>query len=354
MFMKRLISAAFAIVSIALPTAAHAQTILWPTPDQLSQWLQTATIAQQRAQASCPAVEVAPGVTIAIPCPSALPQAPPNVPYVDMLPSLLVPPAFDLRTIGRDGPVKDQQQTGVCYAFAMTTVMEDDLRRNGRTDVIAPLHIVAADAWQDLWRAQPREAITTENVWPYDPVKACRFMKDSDSCEESYGVRTNSWSADPRLVIERERARQSGVAFVGHAKAFKKGDFVSIVSTLAQGRAIYISIDIDSAAWGWRGIKNGVLSEYDRADRGGHGVALVGYRTVGLSRQFLIHNSWGPKWGDGGYAWISEDGLRKHLLDAYLIETTLASPQMQNQAPPNLITTCPSGLLAVMGQCWLG
>jgi hypothetical protein len=36
---------------------------------------------------------------------------------------------------------------------------------------------------------------------------------------------------------------------------------------------------------------------------GGHAVAIVGYGKEG----FLIKNSWGPDWGDKGYAWISYD-----------------------------------------------
>jgi hypothetical protein len=337
----------FALAALAAPMPASAQALplSLPTPEDVAKWVQTAT----QTQASCPAVEIAPGVLVPVPCVNALPKPPPNAPTVDPISALFAPPMVDLRMTGRDGPIKDQGQTGVCYAFAMTTVMEDDLRSKGRSEVLSPLHIVAADAWDDLWTGHPREAITTESLWPYDPKKACRFKDGVDgTCERAYGVSTGSWRSDPRLVFERERARANGAFYVARARTFKKGDFASILGALAQGRAVYASIDIDSVAWGFRGVQGGVLPEYERADRGGHAVAIVGYRTLPTGRQYLLHNSWGTKWGDGGYAWMSEAGVRKHLIDAHLIDA------LPVKVAPQEVARCPSGAPPFMGQCWLG
>ena len=44
--------------------------------------------------------------------------------------------------------------------------------------------------------------------------------------------------------------------------------------------------------------------------KGGHAISLTGYTHVEGERYFLIKNSWGEKWGDGGYAWIHEQSLR--------------------------------------------
>lgn len=40
---------------------------------------------------------------------------------------------------------------------------------------------------------------------------------------------------------------------------------------------------------------------------GYHAQIVVGVRYVNGERQFLVRNSWGPYWGDGGHAWYSED-----------------------------------------------
>ncbi len=39
---------------------------------------------------------------------------------------------------------------------------------------------------------------------------------------------------------------------------------------------------------------------------GGHARAVLGYRTVGGAREWLIRNSWGARWGDHGDSWASE------------------------------------------------
>jgi hypothetical protein len=282
---------------------------------------------------------------------------------------MLAPMAVDLRAQGLDGPVKDQQQTGVCFAFALTTVLENSLRRQGRQDVLSPLHFVAEDGWADLWRSAPREGISPEWAWPYDPVKACRFLDHHDSCEQTYGVAIGSWQYDPRLVAERENVKRAVVAWSGQARVLRNRPVDQIVAALAGGRAVYAQIDIDSVAWNFRGVRGGVLPEYARADRGGHAVAIVGYRTIGPARQFLLHNSWGTDWGDHGYAWMSEAGLRAHLIDAEVVE---AGGPAATQAPPAPIASscgqgsaldlatgkcaakCPSGLPPFNKTCWMG
>ena len=47
-----------------------------------------------------------------------------------------------------------------------------------------------------------------------------------------------------------------------------------------------------------------------------HAVILVGYGETSGGRCFLVRNSWGTAWGDGGYAWIDEDYLSPRLLNA--------------------------------------
>jgi Papain family cysteine protease len=314
-------------VSAAQPASA--------TPTTFSDWLNEAA----KAASSCPTVEIAPDVFIPI-CLEGLPKPPADmiVPEVVQASVTDLPAGVDLRRERLDGPVKNQLQAGVCYAFALTTVLESSLRRQGHDEVLSPLHVIAADSFHDLWRAHPSEAIVTEAGWPYDPRKACKFERGRDACERAYGVRTQSWQSEPALVAERERQRSRGVAFVGRASVLKRSPVDQIASALAARHAVWASIAIDRNAWGSRGVRGGVLPEYGNADRGSHAVAVVGYREAGSGRQFLLHNSWGARWGEGGYAWISDRSLRAHLVDAYLVDATPAKAR-----PTTGSGTSPSG-----------
>jgi hypothetical protein len=47
-----------------------------------------------------------------------------------------------------------------------------------------------------------------------------------------------------------------------------------------------------------------------------HAVVAVGYGTVEGQRAVLIRNSWGPRWGDAGHAWLTEQFLAPRLFAA--------------------------------------
>jgi pimeloyl-ACP methyl ester carboxylesterase len=56
-------------------------------------------------------------------------------------------------------------------------------------------------------------------------------------------------------------------------------------------------------------------------DLGGHAFALVGYNEVG----FLVQNSWGTKWGDGGFATLPYDDWLETAFDAWVVRPGVRS-----------------------------
>jgi hypothetical protein len=293
-----------------------------PAPSPVDLGPLFAQLQQAQAQmAQCPPIEIAPGIRIPMPCTPLPPRPAPDPSEPDIVRPAYLAPAVDLRAAGLDGPVRDQGPVGVCWAFALTTAMESSLRRAGRPDRLSPLHVVAADTWDSLWSKNAAEAITQEHLWPYEPVKACRFERGRDSCERTLGVSTQSWQSDPRLVMERNTARSLGTVRAVRTASLKKPiREADVAAVLSSGRPVEAALEIDSQAWGWRGMQNGRLAPYAVADRGGHEIVIVGYRTVGFSREYLIHNSWGTKWGEGGYAWIGGAELERHALSAMVVE----------------------------------
>lgn len=74
-------------------------------------------------------------------------------------------------------------------------------------------------------------------------------------------------------------------------------------SWLASHGPILVGLNVDQT-WDNATATGGKLDTFKpNTARGGHAVALVGYRTDG---RFIVRNSWGTAWGDQGFAYASE------------------------------------------------
>lgn len=101
---------------------------------------------------------------------------------------------------------------------------------------------------------------------------------------------------------------------------------VQLQNVLAAGFDIPTSVSI-SAAWEPRDANDnpdgvdgsGVIRDYNGAT-GGHAVLLVGYLQVAGKLHFILRNSWGTSWADGGYAYISAQMLEKYGGGAYWLK----------------------------------
>ncbi len=82
---------------------------------------------------------------------------------------------------------------------------------------------------------------------------------------------------------------------------------------LATHGPILTRLDVDET-WDEARATAGKLDAYqpDTA-RGGHAVALVGY----TRDRFVVRNSWGTAWGDGGFAYASHDYAGDAFTEAY-------------------------------------
>ena len=62
-------------------------------------------------------------------------------------------------------------------------------------------------------------------------------------------------------------------------------------------------------------LKLPIITRKGRAD-GGHAVAIVGYAEQG----FIIQNSWGPSWGEGGFALLPYEDYMLHATDVWVAQ----------------------------------
>jgi hypothetical protein len=304
-------------------------------------------LAPYQNRGPCAPGEVAPGIWFAPDCSlgrtkrlsgsAAVPMRKPGPPASGL------PAAADLRANGLDGPVKYQQMVGICWAFALSTAMDNALRRAGRQEVIAPLHVESSGVWDDLWRKGRSERdITLESMWPYDPVKGCK-LNESESevwCDQAYHVKHGSWRSDPALVAEVEHANRTGAFRITKVEQLAKGDADQIAAALAQGQAVWVAFEYNRQAWGAIGTADPVIPDYTE-EQGGHAVVAVGYRSAGPVRQFLLHNSWSSEWRERGYAWISEAMVRAHATEAFTLEVSAGANAPPPPPPPPAASTQP-------------
>jgi predicted secreted protein len=275
----------------------------------------------------CSPVEVAPSVWVTPLC-APMPRfsrSPRATPRPITFRAGAVPETADLRAMGLEGPIKDQQQAGVCWSFAISTVMDNAVRRVGKGDVFAPLHVIAQDEWELLWDKGAGRPIVGEVTWPYDPIKACKLdehLANEHYCKDAYGVDGGSWRSDPDLVRERNQAEASGSykIIAMHSLASKPGNVDEIASVLAGGQNIWVAIELNMTSWtNSRMDTGGQIRDWEPDGTGGHAVTISGYRTIDGKRQFLVHNSWGMSWADNGFAWISERMMKERLNDAFVL-----------------------------------
>ena len=236
------------------------------------------------------------------------------------------PDLVDHRLNGTEGPIKDQGDVGACTSFALSSVLDNSLRRAGQNVTTSPEHLwshYGIPTMEDAATSNLNKPITTFEALPYSGKEACELMKDtSDDCGSAYNVRANSASSDSSLQAKLRTADASN----GHKPVQFEELTVSppnldeIVSTLASGADLWTAFNIDSSVFTNSRMSSAVIPDWTVPD-GGHALAMVGYRKVNGTYQFLLHNSWGVSWGDKGYAWISQAMVSRWMHLAYKVKT---------------------------------
>ncbi len=197
-----------------------------------------------------------------------------------------LPEAYDAREHGLVTPIKNQGSCGSCWAFARSRALETAMLKAGKLlpDLAEQDTLVndrTAYGCQGGFMDGAYETdhgVTKESVCPYKANgTACR----SDPIEQ----KATKWAmlpGSPTVDQLRSAILQYGTLFVTVAAGggFSPGSDGRITSCTSR------SINHMVTLQGWRPAPSG----------GGY--------------EFLIGNSWGTSWGQGGYAW-SKQGCNK-------------------------------------------
>jgi pimeloyl-ACP methyl ester carboxylesterase len=137
-------------------------------------------------------------------------------------------------------------------------------------------------------------------------------------CTEGLWPRANKGPKDiyARDFVRNCRERPLGAFY--RVNCYRLDDMQSAISEL---HAVVASAQIHG---GWRHpqpyTKNGqtfhvIGSRNAQAEATGHAFAIVGYNEIG----FVIQNSWGPGWGDGGFAVLTYEDWLDSAYDAWVL-----------------------------------
>lgn len=282
------------------------------------------------------------------------------------------PDLVDHRLNGTEGPIKDQGDVGACTSFALSSVMDNSLRRGSQNITSSPEHLwshYAVPTMEDAAQNNLNKPITTHEALPYSGKEACELMKDSsDDCGAAYNVRPNTAANDAALQGKLRTADASNGHKIISFEELQVGppNIDEIVAVLASGADIWAAFNIDSSSFVNRRMQNFVIPDWVFVD-GGHALAISGYRKVNGSYQFLIHNSWGVSWGDQGYAWVSQAMVTRWLHLAYKVKTDVdpgggtpvlpktdedcRGDQVIDSVTKQCAGACPDGQHPANGQC---
>lgn len=202
-------------------------------------------------------------------------------------------------------PVRDQGREGDCFAFTGAALKEFNCAVWGG-GVATPLGAWLSPAYL-AWRVR-----LEEGTFPSD---AGASLADTLAVLQQYGVCPESflpYQMDPAQAGDAScdvaalpyRVAQPQLVDFGDVAQVKA--VLSAKKVIAMGFTVYPSFE----ATGQDGIVSPVGP--DEGLIGGHAVLLVGYD----QRGWIIRNSWGSSWGDGGYCY-QPYGYEDHWLEAW-------------------------------------
>ena len=232
-------------------------------------------------------------------------------------PSLLpVPPA--LVNCPRVPEILDQGQEGACTGFALAAVANFLLHNQGRDRRVSPrmLYEMARryDEWPGEWyegssargamKGWLRHGVAQRTLWG-DTQTGTKAMtpsvvQDAMKCPGGAYYRVNH-----RQVRDMHAAlAEVGILYATlmvHDGWFEPGPSTTTISYVDGGKK--------------KTLKLPIITRRGRAD-GGHAIAIIGYAEQG----FIIQNSWGPSWGNGGFALLPYEDYMLHATDVWVAQ----------------------------------
>jgi len=195
-----------------------------------------------------------------------------------------IPNSVDWRSQGLVTPVKNQGQCGSCYSFSATGALEGAHKKvHGVLPSLSEQEIVDCSGRYGNYGCRGG---WYQSSW--------RYIKDAggDESERAY----------PYTARQGRCHFNKGYVVAG-VKSYhdtQPGSEQDLTQALAQVGPV--SVAIDASASTFRRYRQGVhYSRSCSSTRLNHAVLAVGFGSEGGRDYYLVKNSWGTRWGAGGY-----------------------------------------------------
>jgi hypothetical protein len=260
----------------------------------------------------------------------------------------MLPAISDHRLEGTEGPVRNQGSAPACSAFATATAIDHAiLRWSGRSTPSSSMQIWAryhSPSVETSLLSNVGEPIGAEQGWPFNASEAVTWMPCSDmpkGSKSACGVPVNAsrlaaLEANPIGVLTEVEYIPTPV------------DTPTLQAKIASGQDIIVAIELPSAFVPKGRAGSRYIPHYKKSEgpNSGHAFVLAGYVHFAHGTYFLLHNSWGTGWGDGGYAWIHEATIAAWAHDVVAVDAEPLERDPSSRAKRNRgTTTCSAGML---------
>ena len=237
------------------------------------------------------------------------------IPYDRMLPPVAqLPQVVDHRADGTEGPMR-KQGGPLCTAFSFTSALDHAWARwTG-----SPGNFSVMQVWGRYYHksneqagfANVGEVVSNETDWPYDNSIADTW-RDCHG-DEKPGVKCAQPVDQARLGDLDGRA----VAVITKVEVIPASQVDVLKEKLAAGHDVVLQIKMPSLQTAGTPGQTYLLGTPRKNGKPGpnHAILLSGYAMTPNGTYYLVHNSFGPQWGDQGYAWLHEDFLKAYWSD---------------------------------------
>lgn len=152
-------------------------------------------------------------------------------------------------------------------------------------------------------------------------------MMMRDCCKQGrYG--SILWSEFPNFYSYKEAKKilnKNKDKFLEHAYPFRINSFYTAHSDTEIMQAVYLTKAVLIGMYITDPFYHPIGGYVDYSNDNealidGHAVIIKGWKTVDGVKYWIVQNSWGARWGDGGTCYIRFNDLRKYLIDdAYVL-----------------------------------